>query len=151
MKQDFIIKLQGKQHAKGRGRLVFMLLCFIAALVILMVYSSNYFIALLAPVFCLILRLKNISAEKTFLADAVCTVSTHDFGVVLSIKSAQSQQCETHNVLYSNTNKFTVGDRKVTINYIDNTKRKSYERLIEFHIMPDDTAFWTELSNEFRK
>ena len=76
MKRVFIIKLQGKQHAKGCGRLVFMLLCFIVALVVLMIYSSKYFIALLAPVFYLILRLKNISAEKNFLADAVCTVST---------------------------------------------------------------------------
>lgn len=151
MKQDFIIKLRGKQHAKGRGRLVFMLICFIVALVILMMYSSYYFIVLFVPVFCLILRLKNISAEKTFLADAVCTVSTHDFGVVLSIKSTQSKQCETHNVLYSNTNKFTVGERKVTISYTDNTKSKQYERLVEFHILPDDTAFWTELSNKFSK
>lgn len=151
MKQDFIIKLQGKQHAKGRGRLVFMLLCFIVALVILMIYSSKYFIALLAPVFYLILRLKNISAEKSFLADAVCTVSAHDFGVVLSIESKQSKLCETHNVLYSNASSFTVSERKVTISYTDNTKRKPYERLVEFHILPDDVAFWTDLSNKFRK
>lgn len=151
MKQDFIIKIQGKQHAKGRGRLVFMLLCFTVALVILMIYSSKYFIALLAPVFYLILRLKNISAEKTFLADAVCTVSVHDFGVVLSIESTQSKLCETHNVLYSDTNNFVVSERKVTISYIDNTKRQPYVRLVEFHIQPDDAAFWTELSNRFCK
>lgn len=151
MKQDFIIKLQGKQHAKGRGRLVFMLLCFIVALVILMIYSSKYFIALLAPVFYLILRLKNISAEKTFLADAICTVSAHDFGVLLSIKSTQSKLCETHNVLYSNTNNFTVSERKVTISYADNTKGQPYDHLVEFHILPDDVAFWTELSNKFSK
>lgn len=149
MKQDFIIKLYGKQHAKGRGRLVFMLLCFIVALVILMIYSSKYFIALLVPVFYLILRLKNISAEKTFLVDAVCTVSVHDFGVLLSIKSTHSKRCETHNVLYSNTNNFTVSERKVTISYTDNTKKQPYEHLIEFYIRPDDTAFWTELSTEF--
>lgn len=151
MKQDFIIKLQGKQHAKGRGRLVFMLLCFIVALVILMIYSSKYFIALLAPVFYLILRLKNISAEKTFLADAVCTVSTHDFGVMLSIESAQSKLCETHNVLYSNTNSFTVSERKVTISYTDNGKKRPYSRLVEFHIQPNDAAFWSGLSNKFSK
>lgn len=151
MKQDFIIKLQGKQHAKGRGRLVFMLLCFIIALVILMVYSSKYFIALLVPVFYLILRLKNISAEKNFLADAVCTVSVHDFGVLLSIKSTQSKLCENHNVLYSNTNSFTVSERKVTISYTDNTKKRPYDRMIEFHILPDDAVFWTELSNKFSK
>ena len=151
MKQDFIIKLQGKQHAKGRWRLVFTLLCFIVALVILMIYSSKYFIALLAPVFYLILRLKNISAEKTFLADAICTVSAHDFGVLLSIKSTQSKLCETHNVLYSNTNNFIVGERKVTISYADNTKGKPNDRLVEFHILLDDVAFWTELSNKFSK
>lgn len=149
MKQEFIIKLQGKQHAKGRGKLVFMLLCFIIALVILMVYSSKYFIALLAPVFYLIIRMKNISAEKAFLADAVCTVSAHDFGVVLSIESTQPKLCETHNVLYSNTNNFTVSERKVTISYTDKTKRQPYDRLVEFHILPDDAAFWTELSNKF--
>lgn len=128
-----------------------MLLCFIVALVILMIYSSKYFIALLAPVFYLILRLKNISSEKTFLADAVCTVSTHDFGVVLSIESTQSKLCETHNVLYSNTNNFTVSERKVTIDYIDNTKRHSYERLVEFYILPDDATYWAKLSSKFSK
>lgn len=149
MKQDFIIKLQGKQHAKGHGRLVFMFLCFIVALVILMIYSSKYFIALLAPVFYLILRLKNISAEKTFLSDAVCTVSAHDFGVVLSIVSTQTKLCETHNVLYSNISNFTVSERNVTISYTDNTKRQTYNRQVEFHILPDDAAFWTDLSNKF--
>lgn len=128
-----------------------MLLCFIVALVILMIYSSKYFIALLVPVFYLILRLKNISAEKSFLVDAVCTVSAHDFGVVLFIESKQSKLCGTHNVLYSNASSFTVSERKVTISYTDNTKRKPYERLIEFHILPDDVAFWTDLSNKFRK
>lgn len=151
MKQDFIIKLQGKQHAKGRGRLVLMLLCFIVALVILMIYSSKYFIALLAPVFYLLLRLKNISAEKNFLADAVCTVSAHDFGVVLTIVSTQTKLCETHNLLYSNTGNFTVRERKVTISYTDNTKGQPHDRLVEFHILPGDTAFWTELSNKFSK
>lgn len=128
-----------------------MLLCFIVALVILMIYSSKYFVALLAPVFYLILRLKNISAEKTFCADAVCTVSTHDFGVVLSIKSTQSKLCKTHNVLYSNTNSFTVSERKVTISYTDNTKRHSYERLVEFYILPDDATYWAKLSSKFSK
>lgn len=151
MKQDFIIKLQGKQHAKGRGRLVFMLLCFIVALVILMIYFSKYFIALLAPVFYLILRLKNISAEKSFLADAVCTVTIHDFGVELSIKSVQSKLCETLNVLYPNVNDFTVNRRKVTISYMDNGKKQPHGRTVEFHILPDDTAFWNELSNKFSK
>lgn len=149
MKRVFIIKLQGKQHAKGCGRLVFMLLCFIVALVVLMIYSSKYYIALLTPVFYLILRLKNISAEKDFLADAVCTVYTHDFGVLLSIDSAQSKLSENHNVLYSNTNNFKVSERKVTISYTDNTKRQAHDRLIEFHILPDDVEFWAELSDEF--
>lgn len=151
MKQDFIIKLEGKQHAKGRGRLVFILLCFILALVVLMIYSSKYFIALLAPLFYLILRLKNISSEKTFLADAVCTVSTHDSGVILSVKSTQQKLCETHNVRYSNTKSFTVNGRKVTIDYIDNTKRHSYERLVEFYILPDDATYWAKLSSKFNK
>ena len=149
MKRVFIIKLQGKKHAKGCGRLVFMLLCFIVALVVLMIYSSKYYIALLTPVFYLILRLKNISAEKDFLADAVCTVYTHDFGVLLSIDSAQSKLRENHNVLYSNTNNFKVSERKVTISYTDNTKRQAHDRLIEFHILPDDVEFWAELSDEF--
>lgn len=151
MNQDFIIKLQGKQHAKGRGRLVFMLLCFIVALVILMIYSSKYFVALLAPVFYLVLRLKNISAEKTFLIDAVCTVSVHDFGALLSIKSTQSKLCATHNVLYSNTNSFIVSEQKVTISYTNNAKRKPYDCLVEFHILPADMVFWTNLSKKFCK
>ena len=149
MKQDFIIKIQGKQHAKGRGRLVFMLLCFTVALVILMIYSSKYFIALLVPVFYIILRLKNISDEKNFLTDAVCTISTHDLGVVLTIESTQLKLCENHNVLYSNTKEFTVSGRKVSISYTDNTKRCPFECLIEFYILPDDVAFWTELSDKF--
>lgn len=115
------------------------------------VYSSKYFIALLAPVFYLILRLKNISSEKTFLADAVCTVSTHDSGVILSVKSTQQKLCETHNVRYSNTKSFTVNGRKVTIDYIDNTKRHSYERLVEFYILPDDATYWAKLSSKFNK
>lgn len=151
MKRDFIIKLEGKQHAKGRGRLVFMLLCFILALVALMIYSSKCFIAFLAPVFYLVLRLKNISAEKTFLADAICTVSTHDLGIVLSVESTQPKLCETHNVLYSNTKNFTVSERKVTISYTDNTKSLSSDRLVEFYILPDDAAFWIELSGKFSK
>lgn len=151
MKQDFIIKLQGKQHAKGRGRLVFMILCFIAALVILMIYSSKYFITLLVPVFYLILCLKNIASEKTFLTDAICSVTIHDFGVELSIKSVQSKLCETLNVLYLNVNDFTVSGRKVTISYMDNGKKQPHGRTVEFHILPDDTAFWNELSNKFNK
>ena len=149
MKRVFIIKLQGKQHAKGCGRLVFMLLCFIVALVVLMIYSSKYYIALLTPVFYLILRLKNISAEKDFLADAVCTVYTHDLVYCyLSIQHSQKLR-ENHNVLYSNTNNFKVSERKVTISYTDNTKRQAHDRLIEFHILPDDVEFWAELSDEF--
>lgn len=151
MKQDFIIKLQGNQHAKGRGRIVFMLLCFILALVILMIYSSKYFIALLVPVFYLILRLKSISVERTFLSDAVCTASIHDLGVVLTIESAQPKLCEIHNVLYSNTDSFTISGRKVTISYICNEKRRPYNRIVEFYILQNDIEFWNELSNAFGK
>ena len=78
-----------------------------------------------------------------------CTVYTHDFGVLLSIDSAQSKLRENHNVLYSNTNNFKVSERKVTISYTDNTKRQAHDRLIEFHILPDDVEFWAELSDEF--
>ncbi|MBE6784942.1 MAG: hypothetical protein E7538_01730 [Ruminococcaceae bacterium] len=151
MKQEFNIKLQGKQYAKRHGRLVFMLLCFIVSIVILMMYSSRYFIALMAPVFYLILRLKNVSAEKNFLTDAVCTVITHDFGVVLSIKSAQSKLCETYNVLYSTVNDFSVCGRKVSVCYTSNEKGKLRNRIIEFHILPNDVVFWCELSNKFSK
>lgn len=94
-------------------------------------------------------RITIMNPEKNFLADAVCTVSTHDFGVLLSIDSAQSKLRENHNVLYSNTNNFKVSGRKVTISYTDNTKRQAHDRLVEFHILPDDVEFWIELSDEF--
>lgn len=44
-----------------------------------------------------------------------------------------------------------VNGRKVTIDYIDNTKRHSYERLVEFYILPDDATYWAKLSSKFNK
>lgn len=34
---------------------------------------------------------------------------------------------------------------------IDNTKRHSYERLVEFYILPDDATYWAKLSSKFNK
>ena len=128
-----------------------MLLCFIVALVILMIYSSKYFIALLAPVFYLILRLKNISAERTYLTDAICTVDIHDFGVTLSVSSSQTKLCETFSVLYSNIETFSVIDRKVLISFTDNHEKKVQMKTIEFHILPEDATFWMDLADKFSK
>lgn len=92
-----------------------------------------------------------ISVERTFLSDAVCTASIHDLGVVLTIESAQPKLCEIHNVLYSNTDSFTISERKVTISYICNEKRRPYNRIVEFYILQNDIEFWNELSNAFGK
>ena len=88
---------------------------------------------------------------ETFEVVSIKSVSTHDSGVILSVKSTQQKLCETHNVRYSNTKSFTVNGRKVTIDYIDNTKRHSYERLVEFYILPDDATYWAKLSSKFNK
>ena len=85
------------------------------------------------------------------LSDAVCTVSIHDLGVVLTIESAQPKLCEIHNVLYSNTDSFTISERNVTISYICNEKRWSYNHIVEFYILLNDIEFWNELSNAFGK
>lgn len=146
MKREFIIKLQGRQHEKGRGRLVFMLLCFVIALVILMIYSSKYFIALLAPAFYLVLRLKNLSAEKEYLTDAICTVDVHALGFELNVKSTQSKLCANHAILYSSINSFVINDRKVTIDYNVTNQENTQRRILEFHVLPNDLEFWCELS-----
>lgn len=81
----------------------------------------------------------------------VCTVSIHDLGVVLTIESAQPKLCEIHNVLYSNTDSFTISERNVTISYICNEKRWPYNHIVEFYILQNDIEFWNELSNAFGK
>lgn len=85
------------------------------------------------------------------LSDAVCTVSIHDLGVVLTIESAQPKLCEIHNVLYSNTDSFTISERNVAISYICNEKRWPYNHIVEFYILQNDIEFWNELSNAFGK
>lgn len=82
---------------------------------------------------------------------AVCTASIHDLGVVLTIESAQPKLCEIHNVLYSNTDSFTISERNVTISYICNEKRWPYNHIVEFYILQNDIEFWNELSNAFGK
>lgn len=140
------LKLQGKQHAKGRGRIVFMLLCFIIALVIMMMYSSKYFIALMVPVFYLLIRLKNTASEKNYLTDGICTVVSDDSGMTLAIESLQPKLCNTYRISYANIDTFSVGERKVSIYYADSNDVNAETKTIEFFIRSEDKAFWEELA-----
>ncbi len=147
MEKHFIIKIQGKQYEKGRGRLVVALACFIVALVILMIYSSKYFIALCAPIFFLLLRLKTMSAEKTYLTDAACAVTVLDRGFKMDIQSTQSKLCGSYMIAYNQVNSFTVENRKVTIDFYEG-QQKAFRRTLEFYVSQDDVDFWTEQANK---
>ncbi len=147
MEEHFIIKMQGKQYEKGRRRPVVALACFIVVLVMLMIYSFKYFIALCVPVICLLIWLKKMSAEKTYLTDVSCSATVLECGVKMDIQSAQSELCGSYMIAYNQVNLFTVENRKVTIDFYGG-QQKDFRRTLEFYISQDDVDFWTEQANK---
>lgn len=147
MKQEFIIRMQGKQFEKGRARTYIMLLCFVVAMVILMIYSSKYFIALLAPVFWLILRLKNISTERKCITDVICEVETLTNGMDVTLRSTQSSLCDSFFVDYSKVRNAKIADDgKVLISFFTS---KGKENVWTFYPMANNLDFWKKKLSKF--
>ena len=147
MKQEFIIKMQGKQLKKGRARVFVMLLCFVITMVVLMIYSSKYFIALLAPIFWLLLRLKNISAERTYITDVLCEVEPLSNGMNVILKSTQPRLCNSFFVDYSKVQHAQIAnDGKVSIFFL-NSKGKAETWI--FYPMANNLDFWKKELSRF--
>lgn len=147
MKQEFIIKMQGKQFEKGRAKIFFMLLCFVVAMIILMVYSSKFFIALLAPIFLLLFRLKTISSEKKFITDVICEVECKNNGIDITLRSTQSRLCNMFFIDYKKVQEaqFT-NNGKIIIVYYDFDDKKN---IWEFIPMDKDHDFWKQELRKF--
>lgn len=147
MKQEFIIKMQGKQFEKGRAHVYIMLLCFVLAMVILMIYSSKYFIALLAPIFWLLLRLKNISTERKYITDVICEVEVLNDGMAVTLRSTQSRLCNSFFVDYSKVQDAQIADDgKVSISFLTS---KGKEDIWTFYPMANNLDFWKKELSKF--
>lgn len=147
MKQEFIIKMQGNQFEKGRARIFFMLLCFVVAMIILMIYSSKFFIALLAPIFWLLFRLRTIYSEKKFITDVICEVECKNNGIDITLRSTQSRLCNKFFIDYKKVQEaqFT-NNGKITIVYYDSNDK---ENIWEFIPMSKDHNFWEQELHKF--
>lgn len=144
MKQEFIVKLEGKQYEKGRKRLVVLLGCFIILLLIDMIYSPRSALSMLIPISFIWYRFKSVRAERTYLVDAICTVDVQETAIDLAIHSTQSKLCESHRISYADIRIFRIEEREVYIQFVDKNKRK---HILRFFVMNDDVSYWQELTN----
>lgn len=145
MKYEFIIKIEGKQYEKGRGRLVIMLGCFTVALLIDMVYSPRTALSMLVPISFILYRLKSLRAEKNYFTDAVCTLEVKQEAMELSIQSTQSKLCSCYLIQFADIDSFIMEDREVHIEFIDDNKR---HQNIDFYIMAKDVLCWKEIMKD---
>lgn len=148
MKQEFIVKLEGKQYEKGRKRLVVLLGCFIILLLIDMIYSPRSALSMLIPISFIWYRFKSVRAERTYLVDAICTVGVQETAIDLAIHSTQSKLCESHRISYADIRIFRIEEREVYIQFVDKNKRK---HILRFFVMNDDVSYWQGLADKLDK
>lgn len=146
MKREFIIKMQGRQFEKGRIHIYIMILCFVITMIILMIYSSKYFVALLAPLFWILLRLKNISSEKNYMTDVICEITCEAHGLYVTLSSTQSRFCKSFFLDYNKVQCAQIAkDGKISISFITADNKKE---IWNFYSLTEDNEFW---KNEMRK
>lgn len=148
MKQEFVIKIEGKQYEKGRKRLVVLLGCFIILLLIDMIYSPRSALSMLVPISFIWYRLKSVRAERTYLVDAICTVDVQETAMDLKIQSTQSKLCESHRVSYADIRIFRIEEREVYIQFVDKNKRK---HILRFFVLEEDVPYWQGLADKLDK
>lgn len=132
--------MKGKQFEKGRVRAFFMLLCFIITMIILVIYSTKYFIALLAPIFWLCIRLTAMSKEQTYMADVICNVDIAEYGLKIQLHSKQPRLCGKYDMDYRLIQKFQVDSSgKVNIMFPVHKKKS---QVLSFYALQTDIDFW---------
>lgn len=142
MKQEFVIKIEGKQYEKGRKRLVVMLGCFLIVILINMVYSPRTALSMLVPISYIWYRFRSLRAEKNYFTDAVCTLDVQETAMDMKIQSTQSRLCESHRISYIDIRIFRIEERQVYIQFVDKNKQK---HTLRFYVMNDDVQFWQRL------
>lgn len=142
MKQEFVIKIEGKQYEKGRKRLVVMLGCFLIVILINMVYSPRTALSMLVPISYIWYRFRSLRAEKNYFTDAVCTLDVQETAMDMKIQSTQSRLCESHRISYTDIRIFRIEERQVYIQFVDKNKQK---HTLRFYVMNDDVQFWQRL------
>lgn len=142
MKQEFVIKIEGKQYEKGRKRPVVMLGCFLIVILINMVYSPRTALSMLVPISFIWYRFRSLRAEKNYFTDAVCTLDVQETAMDMKIQSTQSRLCESHRISYTDIRIFRIEERQVYIQFVDKNKQK---HTLRFYVMNDDVQFWQRL------
>lgn len=142
MKQEFVIKIEGKQYEKGRKRLVVMLGCFLIVILINMVYSPRTALSMLVPISYIWYRFRSLRAEKNYFTDAVCTLDVQETAMDMKIQSTQSRLCESHRISYADIRIFRIEERQVYIQFVDKNKQK---HTLRFYVMNDAVQFWQRL------
>lgn len=142
MKQEFVIKIEGKQYEKGRKRLVVMLGCFLIVILINMVYSPRTALSMLVPISYIWYRFRSLRAEKNYFTDAVCTLDVQETAMDMKIQSTQSRLCESHRISYTDIRIFRIEERQVYIQFVDKNKQK---HTLRFYVMNDAVQFWQRL------
>lgn len=137
------VKIIGKKKSGRRLRTIIQLVCLLIAFFIYLSYSFRVVWAFLFLIILTLLRLRTLSGEQYYVANALCKASREKDNLRLEICCDQPSLCRIHAPSYRSIRVFDIDETgKVTLQY--QQAEEEEQVVLNFYIHPQDQKAWEE-------